>query len=169
MAATKVYPMDMSFVDREGRKVNTSPTAKPGGKAYGFFDCNASKGEIEGYLPFIREVTQTPSELELSLTEGLGGLEGDPLLMPAYESAKSRIRFPSAMSTQDRLMTKQEIGDRELRYTIQVTVPDKTNERAAEELDAILNNMYNLHLYQENDPFRGAIVFEENGKYVLRD
>jgi len=39
------------------------------GKAYAFFDCRASKGKIERFLPVIREYIQTPKTLELSLTE----------------------------------------------------------------------------------------------------
>ena len=43
------------------------------GKAYGFFDCDASIGEIEGKLPLIREVGKVPTELNLSLYEGMDG------------------------------------------------------------------------------------------------
>ena len=41
------------------------------GKAYAFFNCKASKGDIEGELPFIREFVKTPNELELTLMEGM--------------------------------------------------------------------------------------------------
>ena len=32
------------------------------GKAYAFFDCEASKGDIEKELPPIRECVETPNE-----------------------------------------------------------------------------------------------------------
>ena len=139
------------------------------GRAYGFFDCNASKQEIETDLPTIREMLRTPSRLELSLIEGLGELKGYPMLMAAYEKAKSKIVFPSEMSIPDRFIKILEIGDAEPRYTIQVTYPNKTNERAAKELSRILNQAYQSPLYEANEPFRGAIVYEKKGKYISRD
>nr|MBI4156990.1 hypothetical protein [Candidatus Woesearchaeota archaeon] len=138
------------------------------GKAYGFFDCRASKQEIEVELPFIRDLIQTPSKLELILMEGVDRLKGNPELMAAYEKAKSRIVFPSSMSIPDRFKKIQEIGDSELRYVIQATLPDETGKRTADELTEILNQAYQSPLYKEGEYFRGAISYEENGKYVSR-
>ena len=44
------------------------------GKAYGFFECIYSKEAIEKEVPAIRELVNTPSELELSLFEQVAPL-----------------------------------------------------------------------------------------------
>lgn len=64
------------------------------GKAYGFFDCNASKDAIEAELPTIRELVLTPSRLELSLIEGVDALKGESTLIAlALEAKESGIRY----------------------------------------------------------------------------
>ena len=50
------------------------------GKAYAFFDCDASSEQIERSLPDIRDFVETPSDLELKLTEGASGLQLDDKL-----------------------------------------------------------------------------------------
>ena len=144
------------------------------GQAYGFFDSRASKEEIEAEIPFIRKLTEIPSALELSLTEGankLKGLEGDPKLIAAYKKAKSQIVFPKEMSIRDRSFIKmQEIGDTELRYAIEATCPDVTNKETADELAAILSQAYNSPLFETGDVFRGGIVYKDtNGEYISRE
>ena len=114
------------------------------GRSYGFFDCRASKEAIKSELPIIRKLTQTPLALELSLIEGPGRLSGDPDLMSiAKEQNQSGIR-----------------------YVMGAGLPNASNKKMSEELSGVLNQAYQSPLYHEDEPFRGKIIFEKNGKYV---
>ena len=139
------------------------------GIAYGFFDCKASKEEIEAELPTIRDLTETPSKLELTLMEGIDGLKGDSKLRAAYEKAKSNIIFSSSMSFLERIEKRQEIEGSNLRYIIKATSPNETGKRTADELTGILSQAYQSPLYEEEEYFRGSVFYEENGEYVSRE
>ena len=117
------------------------------GKAYGFFDCRYSKEAIEEEVPSIRELVNTPSELELSLIEGVENLTGNHKLRPIIRDA-------------------QEAG---LKYVLEATLPRASNRTTADKLAAILNQAYNTPLYDQRKPFSAAIVYEENGQYKFRD
>lgn len=114
------------------------------GKAYGFFDCNATKEEIEEKIPFIRDSVQTPNQLELILTEDVNSLN----------------------INSDLLEIAQELDSR---YVIESTCQDYTNEQTADELLAILNQTYQSQLYQKGEKFRGEIVYKESGKYIFKE
>ena len=119
------------------------------GRAYGFFDCKASKGEVEAELPTLRDAAQTPSGLELSLIEGVDRLRGDPDLMRLAQEAKRQ-------------------GNR---LVLEAEYPNATNSKAADELKDILVQAYQSPLFkpEASEPFRGGIVYRENGKYVFKN
>lgn len=117
------------------------------GIAYGFFQCQAKKEEIETLLPTICKAVKTPSTLELSLTEGMDNIKGDNRLTALAQEAK-----------QDGI-----------NYMLQATYSNRSNKESADELSAIINQAYQSPLYQENEPFSGAIVYEEAGEYIFRD
>ena len=117
------------------------------GKAYGFFDCRYSREAIEKEVPVIRESVNTPSELELSLIEGVDNLTGGQTLRPIIRDA-------------------QEAG---MRYVFEATYPGASNRTTADELAVILNQAYNTPLYVQDEPFSAGIVYEENGQYLFRD
>ena len=117
------------------------------GEAYAFFNCNASIQEIEGELPAIREAVGTPSELELSLTQGTDKVTGDEKLIALAQEAK-------------------ESG---INYTLRAEYYGGTNTQAADELASVINQAYQSQLYRANEPFSGQIVHEENGNYVFRN
>lgn len=117
------------------------------GKAYGFFDCNASKKEIEVELPTIRDLSKTPSKLELSLIEGVDRLKGDSDLMSIAKEAK----------------------EANMKYVMEATYPGTTNKATADELATILNQAYQSPLYQKGEQFRGEIIYKKEGEYVFRD
>jgi len=117
------------------------------GKAYGFFDCNASKEVIESELPTIRKIVQTPSKLELSLIEDVDNLKGDNDLMSIAREAK-------------------ESG---IKYIIEATYSGATNKETADEVVAILNQAYQSPLYQDGEQFCRAVFYKELGKYVSRE
>ena len=117
------------------------------GKAYGFFDCKASKKDIEAELPSIRNMVRTPSRLELSLIEGVENLMGDLDSTPIIREAR----------------------DSGMKYVFEATYPDATNEKTADEVAAILNQAYQSPLYQKSEPFSGGIVYKEGNRYIFRD
>jgi hypothetical protein len=117
------------------------------GRAYGFFQCDASKEEIEATLPKIRDAVGTPSTLELSLIDDIGNLEGDKRIITLAQEAR-------------------EAG---LNYILQATNPEGTNLETADELALILNQAYQSPLYEAGAPFNGEIVYEMNGEYIFRE
>jgi len=117
------------------------------GKAYAFFDCKASKQQIEEVLPRIRARAKTPSELEISLAEGPENISGDNKLMAIAREAK-------------------QAG---IRYAMEATYPGATNRQTAAEVSAVLNQAYQSPLYANKEHFRGEILFKENGRYKFKE
>jgi len=120
------------------------------GKAYGFFDCSSSKEEIEAELPTIRHLAQTPSNLELFLTDDIRKVNCDGKLLSIVNEAK-------------------ESGIPEYKYVMEAALPNATNEAVANELAQILNQAYQSSLYKEGEKFRGDVMYEKDGKYVFRE
>lgn len=117
------------------------------GRAYGFFDCKASKREIEAELPTICNVVKTPSKLELSLIEGVENLKGDNGLISIARDAK----------------------DAGIKYVLEGKCANVNNKETADEVASILNQAHQTPLYQNGELFNGAIVYKKNGKYVFRE
>lgn len=154
------------------------------GKAYGFFDCEASKEAIESELPEIRNLVQTPSQLELSLMEGpnedlrsiaRAASEGSSF-NHEYDLVTTAIKegreLDKHVSRFVRLAQIIDIGKGSgVRYAMTAKYPGATNEKTADELAAVLNQAYlqKSPLYQEGEPFRGDIFYEKKGEYVFRD
>ncbi len=112
------------------------------GKAYGVFDCRAPEGELKAVLPNLKG-TGVPSELELTLTGIDTGIEN--------RSWKKELR---------ELM--QEAKRNGCRYAIEATLPSATNAETAYELDTVLQRLYQTHLYEEGEPFRGDVTYDRN-------
>lgn len=148
MATKREFPRDMSF-DRQGKVVHpsrkdyNSRKSTKVGKAYAFFNCKASKGDIEKELPLIRKCVKTPNALELSLMEGTDAPIEDP-----------RFQFLQRI--------------RRMKYSMKATYPNATNHQTADELASILNQAYQSPLYEEGEKFRGEVVYDERGRYVFR-
>jgi len=117
------------------------------GRAYAFFDCTATKDEIESELSHIRDMTNTPSELELTLVEGVTNLKRDDQLAE---------------------VARQVHGDG-MKYVLQASYPSKDNKTAADELGAIGNNMYAWRESQGDTTFTGRIVYKDGNDYVFRE
>lgn len=138
------------FVDRKGnlvRVVRGSTDPVPVGEAYAFFDCRASKGEIEREIPLIRKLTRTANELELCLMEGTDSLKGDMELRQIADEAQ----------------------DEGIRYVMRAQYPTETNRQTADALAGVLNQAYQSPLFREGEEFRGSVLYKEKGKYVSRD
>lgn len=137
------------FVERNGKSVIVTKENPRNplsiGQAYAFFDCPASKEEIEAELPTIREYAQTPKELELSLVEGMDNLES---------IAKQR--------NDTKLLSLAE-GAREVgrRYCLEGTYPSSDNSSTAVELKDILNTAYASDLFPVGKFHREVLYFNE--------
>jgi len=115
------------------------------GKAYGFFDCDVTKGKIEELLPIVRSYAQTPSDLKHYLVEGMDNL-GD---------------VPDSIS---------EFGkNKGFKYALKAELPNASNKETADEVGHILNQVYQSPLFKDSDPFSGEVVHEDNGKLVFMD
>ena len=114
------------------------------GKAYGFFKCNASKGEIEAEMPGMRNAAQTPGKLEVSLTEGLDSIKGDEGLMSLVKQLRQK----------------------DFNFAMEGNYPSATNQDTAGELGNILNMAYKSNLYKPGEPFYSEVVYQEaDGSY----
>jgi hypothetical protein len=120
--------------------------AKNYGEAYAFFDCRASKKQIETELPTIRECIKTPSNLELSLTDDVEKLKDTKLMAIAKEAKESGMR-----------------------YVLQAKYKGATNKQTADEVASVMNQIYQSPLYADKEEFRGAIVYQDRKKYIFRE
>jgi len=117
------------------------------GKAYAFFDCNASKEQIQAELPAIRKSVETPSELEFSLIEGAENLKGDERIMAIAQEAK----------------------DSGIKYVLEAEYEGATNKQTADEVASVLNQAYQSPLYSDKEDFRGSVIYEDMGNYISRE
>ena len=143
---------NQQFVDRSGQLVRPvrGVGLVPVGEAYAFFYCGASKKEIEKALPRIRELTQTPSELELTL------FEGDEIVERTKRDSKLDYMADRARADGTNILMKG-------------NYPNQTNVKTADELASILNQAYQTPLYQSGEEFSGGIVYKDKNEYVFRE
>jgi hypothetical protein len=118
------------------------------GRAYAFFNCRASKQEIEAEIPTIRELVQTPGELELSLT--------DNFKLKDFTDYKLRSIVKYAKKSG-------------MNYLLTAKYPNATNKQTGDEVAGVLNQAYQSPLYQEGEQFSGAIVYKEMEDYIFRE
>ena len=119
--------------------------AEKTGEAYAFFNCDASKKEIEAGLPEVRSKVKTPSKLELSLFEGMELLEGDLEIWNIGQEAK-------------------EAG---IRYSMVARFPGQGNKKTADELSAIMNQAY-YNFQIPNDGNLKIFWYRNGDGYVSR-
>tara|TARA_Y100000310_G_scaffold1902_1_gene2387 strand:+ start:2738 stop:3193 length:456 start_codon:yes stop_codon:yes gene_type:complete len=131
------------------------------GTAYGFFDCEAPKERIKELLPDISSDVNTPSDMELSLEEGIEGIKGNSELMTCYNNVRSNIIFPSGMDISKRIEIRKRIAT-DVRYVMEANLVGVTNEAAANELNDILNCISHMSDLYEG-AFRGAVVYKDDG------
>ena len=111
------------------------------------YDSRAAQADIESELKPIRELTETPSGLEIALVEGAENLpEGG-----------------------DKELTDRAKG-MGLRYAMRGTRQGASDEKTATDIAAILNQAYQSPLFQEKEQFRGEIFYRKgNGDYALME
>lgn len=118
---------------------------KTHGEAYAFFNCRASKPKIEREIGDIRQVINTPNQLELSLTEGIN---------------------PESFNDAELRGIAQDAKDAGIRYSMKARYRGASNKQTADEVSSVLNQAYQSPLYRDKEEFRGGIFYEENGRYA---
>ncbi|MDP2925861.1 MAG: hypothetical protein Q8N99_05810 [Nanoarchaeota archaeon] len=172
MANKREFPRDMSFIDRQGNVVhpsrkdyNARKSAKVG-KAYAFFDCDASKQQIETSKPQIRSKAKTPKGLQMLLNEGISGLQLD-------EKLAEQIQYPDDYRTMSSERIKQGYEEERrplasMKYVLVANYEGASNKDAANELGDVMNVIHRM-FNEDQGIFRGAVVYEKNGEYQLRE
>ena len=136
------------------------------GRAYAFFDCDASKEEVEKSMPDVRSEAKTHKGLQMLLHEGISGLQLDEML-------SEQIQFPDdyRVMSSERLNQGYQEERRPLasmKYALVGSCERVSNEDVANELDDVVNVIYRRFNIDQG-LFRGAIVYEKDGEYCLRE
>ncbi|MBS3092377.1 hypothetical protein J4466_03070 [Candidatus Pacearchaeota archaeon] len=177
MANKREIPGDRSFVDRQGNVVYPSTEnsrflilqrgeSENPGKAYAFFDCDASESYLKEVMQGIVEDSESPKGLELSVQEGISGLKLDENLVKA-------IQYPDdyRIMTSKRIIKERERKEREkrpavsLKYSLITKCPGLSNEDTAKRTGNVMNYVRTLN--KDSDVFRCALVYEKEGEYHL--
>jgi len=119
------------------------------GEAYAFFNCPASRLEIERELPHLRDSAKTPGELEISLGEGID--------LSNYNDGELRFRAQRAKHDG-------------LGYSARASCEGLTDKQVASELKDVLIQAWLSPLYRagerDGEGFKGRVVYEEGGRYI---
>ena len=117
------------------------------GKAYGFIKCNKPKAQIEALMPAIRGMARTPSDLEISIVEGINNVKGDKLL---HET-----------------VVRDLIDEGQCNYAFEAASNTRDSESTAREVKDVFNQAYQSPLFEPRpDNFYATVVYEQNGQYV---
>ena len=135
-------------------------------RAYAFFDCDASKQELEKSGSHIRNEAKTPKGLQLLLNEGISGLQLDKTLA-------EQIQYPDdyRVMSNERIKQGYEKERRPLasmKYVLVATYMGASNDDAANELGDVINVIHKM-FNKDQGIFRGSVVYEKEGAYQLRD
>lgn len=145
------------------------------GEAYAFLDCDASLDEIREEMPKIRDLAETPSELEITLSE----VEVKDAILIGKEKKKSKslsykivpkvsVDDTSAFKEMDPRVILAYFNNPEVigtRYMIRGVMPNATNKDVAMELASVLNVAYSSPLF-ESGKFWREIMYKDKRKYV---
>jgi len=117
------------------------------GKAYGFFQCDASLEEIAAVLPEVREYSETPLPVEFFFMHAGDALLPAPDMMDLLEEGRTHGQ----------------------NYAVEAFYPGKKHEEAADELKLMLQGLYRSGLYPECQDFFGDIVFKKGRDWEYKD
>ena len=136
------------------------------GRAYAFFDCDASREQIDNSMPQLRHDAKTPEGLQTLLHEGTSELQLDNIL-------SELIQYPDdyRVMSKERIKKPFEEERRSLASMKYVLVGDykgACNKEVASELGDIMN-LISYGLNTDSDVFRGAVVYEKDGDYFLSE
>lgn len=135
---------DIEQIKNETIKLGTETFAFKG-IAYAFFNCRSGEKRINSFLPQIRELQQVPETVELTLSK------------PGDITARKDKGLKA--------IVKEALQYR-IKYVMTATFLGKTNEDAANELVAVINQAYLSPLFKEGEKFVGRIYYKkDDGTY----
>ncbi len=142
------------------------------GIAYAFFDCDASKEQIERAMPNVRYDARTPNNLQLLLQEGVSGLIID-VSLAALISLAELVQYPNDYRVMSSERIKQPWKEERrplssMRYAMVASYDGASNEATANELGDVVNDLHR-RFDRDQDIFRGAVVYEKDGEYQLKE
>lgn len=132
-------------------------------KTYGFFDCPASKEEIQDELNFICDDFQVPQSAGWSLKK-VRELNHGPNLS---KFLRETTVIPKSSAESDRRLDPAKLIDFE--YVLEFPCFINNRRYTVNLAGDILLQLYQSDLYNRGDPFRGAVVSENGGTFVLKD
>ena len=148
------------------------------GEAYAFFDCNATKAQIEAELPGIRKAVKTPSGLEISLTDmnEFLGTQLDEDLRRFVDTKDVFPTYPSSCPKISRDIRPRKLRD--LKYAIKVkyseVIPQDhvtqsaVNEYVASELKPICSGINSVFGHKRS-PYTSEVVVNTCGEYLFME
>jgi hypothetical protein len=161
------------------------------GKAYAFINCRRSKEDVRFYAndmkSFMFEDLKAQGcgpildNLRLDVNQGLTALKcrgmrrfeaKAELLKTVMEAEEGGKIFTKPGSVPVIISGEERMHDFGSLHIIHAALANAPNLQVADELAAIVNNMYSASpLYVENEPFRGIITYldRDHGTYVLRE
>lgn len=116
---------------------------KSDGTARAFFNCNAKQNVIRREIKNIRLMVEVPDAVRLTL------------------GAIKKVHPHNDLLLSDEIKNALAYN---IKYSLKATYPGATNEAAAVELVAIMNQAYQSPLYNKGDYFVGQIFYEKGGK-----
>ena len=156
------------------------------GKAYGFFDCRASKEEIEAELPVIKKFKELHG-LEFTLVENpyiqlrnfaRKTTEGEDFrnqlqitkdLIEHAEEYHDESGLRLLASRLARLEQVVNIAHGESgRYAL-IARKEGTNEAAAKDLSVAMYQLYQTYFYEPGEEYVGTIVYKDKDQYKVME
>ncbi len=154
------------FVNREGNLVRSVEGGLfPVGKAYAFFNCNASNEEVE------RELLKIPNSLELHLSQGEAPLFQKYLRSSPLGEALGKARGIITYSSSDlrdreaKVAECYEARNREFDYVLEAYSLNKSNEEVGLKLGKVMNGLYTSPLYKKGENMRSSVICEIDKEY----
>jgi len=136
------------------------------GKAYAFFDCDASKEQMERSIPSLRRDAMTPDGLQLLLHEGTSGLQFDKALTELIKFPDDYRVKSSKWCKQDHEKERKPLAN--MKYVLEADYNGASNKDTASELGDLLNVVH-YEFNRDQSFFRGEIVYNKNGKYIFKE
>jgi hypothetical protein len=136
------------------------------GKAYGFFDCDASIGELE--LDLFEIGQDLPENLSLYLTS-THTLISDNRLKRFIQDAEAKETLPRNQNLSPEAIVPKKLAN--LKYVLEMTQPKQDNKNMAAVLQKLLEDLLaEVCYYREGSkPFPAAVVYQDDGGYVLKE
>jgi hypothetical protein len=149
------------------------------GRAYGFINCRQPKEDVawtaNNIREFLSQSVPLQDRLELRVNQGLSSLRKSRIIeaktelfrivLEANQDGRLFLKPGKTCIVKDNVVFSHTFGNL---YVIRASLPETANKAVADELAAIVNQMYNSPLYEENEPFRGIVTYHQGGKYILR-